>query len=260
MSAETPTYQVGDVANGHLWDGTAWVPVEPAAMAGAAPQRAKQTGSKTKRNALIGGGALLLVIAAISVGGSDGGNGSAAPAPADGAAAAPAAPAGPAAPAEPAAPAGIGSGMHVVGVDIQPGLYVTSGSGYWERLSDASGEFAAILANGNGSGGQVYVEVLPGDAYFSTTGFDDWVPADQAPAAAAATSFDGSGMFRVGADIEPGTYSSSGGGYWARLSGATGDFTDIIANDNPDAKTVVTIAPGDAFFETSGNGEWVKVS
>lgn len=71
----------------------------------------------------------------------------------------------------------------------------------------------------------------------------------------------GDGIFIVGDDIEPGTYRGNvdgGSCYWARLSGTSGDFDDLIANDNVAGPTVVTIPESDVAFETSRCGEWVK--
>lgn len=71
----------------------------------------------------------------------------------------------------------------------------------------------------------------------------------------------GDGIFLVGEDIEPGTYRGNVAGgrcYWARLSGTSGDFDDLITNDNVEGPTVVTIAESDVAFETSRCGEWVR--
>lgn len=59
-------------------------------------------------------------------------------------------------PPAPASPA-TSSGVYQVGVDVQPGQYKTPGSEngigcYWARLENDSGEFEAIIANGNVSG------------------------------------------------------------------------------------------------------------
>jgi hypothetical protein len=74
-----------------------------------------------------------------------------------------------------------GDGTYVVGTDIKPGLYKTSGpsaSGfgdcYWEREKDLSGGFGSILANDNAKG-QTTVKVLSSDAAFKTSGCADWV-------------------------------------------------------------------------------------
>lgn len=70
----------------------------------------------------------------------------------------------------------------------------------------------------------------------------------------------GSGTFAVGTDIAPGTYVAVGtdGCYWARLSGFSGDFDDIIANDIGDGQRVVTIAAGDVGFESNRCGTWTR--
>jgi hypothetical protein len=74
-----------------------------------------------------------------------------------------------------------GDGTYVVGTDIKPGLYKTSGpsaSGfgdcYWEREKDLSGGFGSILANDNAKG-QTTVKILSSDAAFKTSGCADWV-------------------------------------------------------------------------------------
>lgn len=43
-----------------------------------------------------------------------------------------------------------GSGTHLVGTDIQPGIYQTAGTSscYWERLSGLGGGLYDIIANG----------------------------------------------------------------------------------------------------------------
>lgn len=71
------------------------------------------------------------------------------------------------------------NGMWLVGTDIQPGTYRTPGPAdsvlpncYWERLRDASGEFSAIIANGNATG-PVSVTVLAGE-YFASSGCRSW--------------------------------------------------------------------------------------
>lgn len=82
---------------------------------------------------------------------------------------------------------------------------------------------------------------------------------DPAPAGATIT---GDGTYLVGADIEPGTYRNSGteSCYWARLSGTSGDFDDIITNNFGSGQQVVTIAESDVAFETTRCGTWEKIS
>ncbi|WP_040690145.1 hypothetical protein [Nocardiopsis lucentensis] len=74
----------------------------------------------------------------------------------------------------------------------------------------------------------------------------------------------GNGVHRVGEDIEPGTYTTEGPDpddivpmcYWARLSGLSGEFDDIIANGNLEGPGVVVVEEGDAALELSGDCEW----
>ncbi|PBC39022.1 hypothetical protein CJ179_38770 [Rhodococcus sp. ACS1] len=62
--------------------------------------------------------------------------------------------------------------------------------------------------------------------------------------------------------MAPGTYVGSGqadeyGCYWERLSGATGDFDEILANGFTESpKVVVTIKPSDAYFTSERCGTW----
>jgi len=68
----------------------------------------------------------------------------------------------------------------------------------------------------------------------------------------------GDGIFLVGDDIAPGEYRSEAADcYWARLSGTSGDFEEIIANGN--GATVVTIAESDYAFESRLCDEWTLV-
>ena len=59
------------------------------------------------------------------------------------------------------------SGTWRVGYDIEPGLYRTipTGSCYWERVSDFSGGFSAIIANDN-TRSPTYVQISPTDVGF----------------------------------------------------------------------------------------------
>jgi hypothetical protein len=73
----------------------------------------------------------------------------------------------------------------------------------------------------------------------------------------------GAGTYRVGIDIPSGLYRSPGGYgcYWERLSGFSGSFDDIIANDFTTGGTVyVQILPSDAGFYTESDcGIWSKI-
>lgn len=74
----------------------------------------------------------------------------------------------------------------------------------------------------------------------------------------------GNGVHRVGEDIEPGTYTTDGPDpddfmpmcYYARLSGLSGEFDDIIANNNIEGPGSVVVQESDAALELSGGCEW----
>lgn len=71
-------------------------------------------------------------------------------------------------------------GMYEVGVDIKPGRYKTTGASkdaffpncYWERLKNPSGEFDAIISNGNTTG-PAYVTLKKGE-FVSSEGCNNW--------------------------------------------------------------------------------------
>jgi hypothetical protein len=75
------------------------------------------------------------------------------------------------------------------------------------------------------------------------------------------TVISGDGTFLVGSDIVPGTYRNRNGGdcYWARLSGTSGDFSQILANNNTSGQAIVTILPSDKAFSVERCGEWTRV-
>jgi len=155
---------------------------------------------------------------------------------------------------------GFGDGTLIVGTDMPPGRYISAGGNgcYWERLSDASGGFEAILANDNADG-QVIVDILPTDRFFSPKRCGQWklfgegtVPLPEAI---------GDGSWAVNAQLPPGEYRNSGGSgcYWSRLSGFSGDFSELLANDNVDGQTIVAIAPTDVGFTSKRCGTWQKI-
>ncbi len=71
-----------------------------------------------------------------------------------------------------------GDGTHLVGVDIEPGLYRASGSGRsfcrWERLSGLGGEFGDTI----GVGTSQLVEIKRSDKAFKVTGCGSWEPVE----------------------------------------------------------------------------------
>lgn len=80
----------------------------------------------------------------------------------------------------------------------------------------------------------------------------------------AARSFDGSGTYIVGVDIEAGTYRSgigpNGHCYWERVSDLSGELSDTIANELVQQGTVIVeIKPSDYAFKTRECTDWMRV-
>jgi len=161
-----------------------------------------------------------------------------------------------------------GDGDFRVGSDIKPGTYRTTGNSdgmcYWERAKDAKGETDSIIANDNVSGTS-YVTVKATDKIFKSNGCKDWEAVDlkaKAKGTPASTMAGDGGMFRVGADIAPGTYRSTGNAddscYWERAKDAEQSLHSIIANNNVTGTAVVTISASDGYFKTTGCKDWKK--
>jgi hypothetical protein len=155
-------------------------------------------------------------------------------------------------------PPAFGAGTHVVGEDVDPGVYetgiVTELLGCeWQRLSGTSGDPDEVLASGQVANHDV-VEILADDAAFDTN-CDAWYelsgidrPMTTIP----------EGKWVVNTHIEFGTFSAPGGNdcAWARLSGLTGTEEDVIASETPTGPTSVTIEPSDVAFTSADCGEW----
>ncbi|MBA3605602.1 MAG: hypothetical protein H0W46_06460, partial [Acidimicrobiia bacterium] len=156
-----------------------------------------------------------------------------------------------------------GSGVQLVGQDVQPGLYTSPGADgfgcYFERLSGLSGDLDDIIINGN-SNGPVLVEIAPTDVAFSSSGCQRWsaylggTPVD---------SF-GDGDWFVNQQVAPGRWAAEGdtdsfGCYWERASGFMHTLDEIIANDIVEGRAIVDISANDARFTSSGCGTWTRV-
>ncbi len=158
-----------------------------------------------------------------------------------------------------------GGGDQVVGADVQPGTYRTRSAAsfcYWERVSGFGGSFDEIIANGTGSGYFV-VTIAASDVGFSSSGCGTWSADLSAVTAGTTGAIEEDGIYIVGSDIAAGTWRSVGGGslcYAARLSGFSGEFDELIANDvSSEGGLIMTIAASDRGFETSGCGTWTKI-
>ncbi|MFD1658141.1 hypothetical protein ACFSL4_07905 [Streptomyces caeni] len=168
-----------------------------------------------------------------------------------------------------ARPAFSGDGSYQVGKDIKPGTYRTTGNTdgmcYWERAKDASGEIDSLLANDNVTGTS-YVTVKATDKLFKSRDCEDWEAVGTKTAGSPSGSRvkgDG-GMYRVGVDIAPGTYKSTGNKddscYWEREKDALHSIDSIAANDNVTGTAVVTVSAKDAYFKTTGCQDWTRTS
>lgn len=143
-------------------------------------------------------------------------------------------------------------GTHLVGTDIEPGIYVgLAGEGllsscYWARLSNLTGT-DDILANDNAEG-LYYLEVLETDRALETA--CELLPIDQVPPPETFPTFVSVGTYLIGRDIEAGLYRGTAGDdlmescYWARLKNVNGD-NDILANDNATGQFFVEVLPTD---------------
>ena len=157
-------------------------------------------------------------------------------------------------------PQGFGNGTYVVGEDVEPGTYRSSGTSlcYWARLSGFGGQLDDIIANGNNT--PEIVTIAASDEGFETSGCGTWVAVEDTAPDAPATNFE-DGTFQIGVHIEPGTYRADGDPdelcYWARLSSFSHAGIDgIITNGNN--PTVIEIAASDTGFTSFGCGTWTR--
>ncbi len=153
-------------------------------------------------------------------------------------------------------------GTYLVNKDIKSGLYrckitdTTLKMGYVERASDVTMGIEDILAN----------IVLTGDGYVTIKDTDVAVkfqgvsvsPVDLATLVPDLKKELSDGMYLVGYDIKPGTYkveitdTATQMGYVERLSDASMDFTNVIANDIFQGQGYVKILDGDFAIRVQG--------
>lgn len=70
-----------------------------------------------------------------------------------------------------------GTGVYIVGEDIDAGTYSTEVTGincYWARLSGTGGDLDDIITNNNVSEGQALVTIADTDVAFETNGCGEW--------------------------------------------------------------------------------------
>ncbi|MGD0834104.1 MAG: hypothetical protein ABSA40_06710 [Candidatus Dormibacteria bacterium] len=157
--------------------------------------------------------------------------------------------------------ASFGDGTWAAGVDVAPGTYSTPGGDQcqWDRLRDFTGtelgESASITVHASPDGHAV-ATITSTDAGFTSQGCGTWTVLP--PTGPQLTSF-GNGIWAVGIDIAPGTYSSSPVARcsWVRASDFTGDPGAVLASSGSLLSTLeVKILSSDRSFATVGCGTW----
>ncbi len=136
-------------------------------------------------------------------------------------------------------------GQYKAGDDITEGLFIIYAndgeSAYYCISSDANGD--DIIANENFEN-QAYVYVESGQYLQVSDGL--LYGSDNVKKVDTSSGYLEEGQYKVGIDISPGTYNvistDSYGGYYCISSDANGD--DIIANDNFDGNSYVTVQDG----------------
>jgi len=160
------------------------------------------------------------------------------------------------------------AGTHIVGKDIQPGIYwgvagfdTFVDTCYWGRLSDLTGELDAILANDQATG-NYYVEVMETDFAFETR--CEIILLEYAPLLEMSDTLE-PGTYIVGRDINPGLYQGKAGFetfvdtcYWGRLSNLSGELDAILANDQAEGQYYVEVKDSDFALETRCPLTWIS--
>lgn len=173
-----------------------------------------------------------------------------------------------------AEPEGFGTGTWEVDTEIPAGTYVTVvpdggtfDSCYWARLSGFSGSLDDVIANENLSpGARGRVEISSSDTGVEFSGGCTWVEVSEAAPVDVADEV-GAGVWAVGEEIAPGTYTTDASDgdafdscYWARLSGFSGELGDVIANGIIEAgsRGRVEISASDTGVEFSDDCVWTR--
>ena len=153
-----------------------------------------------------------------------------------------------------------GSGVWRVGIDIPAGIFRNSSgsSCYWARLSGFGGTLDEIIAN-NFDDVPNIVAIQSSDRGFESSGCGTWRN-NFTSRTASPTSPHGGGHFVVGTEVAAGIWrnsDSSGGCYWARLQGFSGQLADVISNEFTfDIQTVSISATDVGFYASSDCGTW----
>ncbi len=102
------------------------------------------------------------------------------------------------------------------------------------------------------------MSVLASDVAFSSEDCGTWIQ-DSVATVAKSGPIPGTGVFRVGIDIDPGTWiaSDTTDCSWSRLSNFTG-VNAVIQSQVGSGTRMVTVQPGDAGLEVSGCTPFVR--
>lgn len=136
------------------------------------------------------------------------------------------------------------------------------------RIRAITAASVALILAGCGGGGSVATKTVTVTAPPATV----TVPAPpSAPSTATVASpepsatIPGDGTFRVGADVQPGTYTASPSRsgfncWWYRLSDLSGSQSAVIDGGYGEGPQYVTIQPSDVAFKSEQCTAWQKVS
>lgn len=150
-----------------------------------------------------------------------------------------------------------GDGTYRVGSEVQPGVYVGTGSEecQYQRLGKMDAGYDDVIVRGLLD--RPVIEIMAGDGGFRTDGCGSWTPLESY-SGTLSTEIPGDGLWLVGTDVEPGTYRAEGGEWclWQRLEAFAPELDSVISGGS---NKLVTIEEGDLGFVTEGCGAWSQV-
>jgi len=144
---------------------------------------------------------------------------------------------------------GTGSGQ------IVPALYTTLGDNCsWARY-DAAGHG---LGGTTAFNGREFMQVFPSDVRIVTGGPCQWT---QAPGWVQSVPANGDATYRVGIEVQPGWYRSSGGAncYWGIYDSFDGSSASVLDGSYSPGPQLVHLLTTDAAFESRDCGVWSPI-
>jgi len=165
-----------------------------------------------------------------------------------------------------------GTGDWLVGTDVAPGTYATSGGlhcGWWRldaaglELEDSDAGVGGVLGMGLQHGGQNIVTIAPTDTVFISANCGTWVPLSSTPVLRSSV---GNGDYGVGIHVQSGIWQSTTFDpeycYVEIGYGFAGDYDELSFWGGPeDGATQIQIGlfDDDVRFSTRDCGTWVRV-